>query len=86
MKLTKIISIILCVSMLMSAAVIGMTVGAAEELPFTDVPDTWYTSAVATVYSEGIMKGKTESTLNPQDKATRAEAATVVMRFIEGNK
>ena len=34
----------------------------------------------------GIMKGKTESTLNPLDNATRAEAATVVMRFIEGNK
>lgn len=34
----------------------------------------------------GIMKGKTESTLNPLDNATRAEAATVVMRFIEANK
>ena len=43
-------------------------------------------SALQYTAGAGIMKGKTESTLNPQDKATRAEAATVVMRFIEYNK
>ena len=47
---------------------------------------SWAVDALKYTVGTGIMKGKTESTLNPQDKATRAEAATVVMRFIEGNK
>lgn len=34
----------------------------------------------------GILKGKTETTLNPLDKATRSEIATILQRFIEGNK
>ena len=47
---------------------------------------SWATDAIKYTVGTGIMKGKTADTLNPQDKATRAEAATVVMRFIEGNK
>ncbi|MBR5633097.1 MAG: DUF4838 domain-containing protein [Clostridia bacterium] len=80
MKLRKILSAILVLSMLLSAAVIGMTANAAEELPFTDVPDTWYTDAVASVYSEGIMKGKTETTFDPMAKITRAEVVTAFAR------
>ncbi|MBR5633096.1 MAG: DUF4838 domain-containing protein, partial [Clostridia bacterium] len=80
MTIRKLLSVILILSMLLSAAVIGMTVSAAEELPFTDVPDTWYTSAVATVYSEGIMKGKTETTFDPTAKITRAEVVTAFAR------
>ena len=34
----------------------------------------------------GLMKGKTETTLNPRDNATRAEIAAILMRFIEGNR
>ena len=34
----------------------------------------------------GLMKGKTESTLNPLDNATRAEIAAILHRFIEANK
>ncbi|MBQ9984873.1 MAG: S-layer homology domain-containing protein [Oscillospiraceae bacterium] len=34
----------------------------------------------------GLMKGKTTSTLNPLDNATRAEIAAVLHRFIEANK
>ena len=34
----------------------------------------------------GLMKGKTASTLNPKDNATRAEIAAVLHRFIEANK
>ncbi len=33
----------------------------------------------------GLIKGRTESTLNPQDNATRAEAATILIRFIDAN-
>lgn len=34
----------------------------------------------------GLIKGKTESTLNPLDNATRAEAATILYRFVKVNK
>ncbi len=34
----------------------------------------------------GLMKGKTTSTLNPKDNATRAEIAAILHRFIEANK
>lgn len=34
----------------------------------------------------GLITGKTESTLNPKDEATRAEAATIITRFIKGNE
>ena len=33
----------------------------------------------------GLIKGKTESTLNPLDNATRAEAATILYRFVKAN-
>ena len=34
----------------------------------------------------GLMKGKTDSTINPSDNATRAETAEILKRFIEANK
>ena len=34
----------------------------------------------------GIINGKTISTVNPKDNATRAEIAVIVHRFIEKNK
>lgn len=34
----------------------------------------------------GLMKGNTETTLNPQNNATRAEIAAILHRFIEANK
>ena len=33
----------------------------------------------------GLINGKTESTLNPLDNATRAEAATIFYRFVKAN-
>ena len=38
------------------------------------------------VVGSGILKGKSASTLNPQDHTTRAEIAAVLQRFIESNK
>ena len=34
----------------------------------------------------GLMKGKSDSTINPLDNATRAEVAAILQRFIETNK
>lgn len=42
--------------------------------------------SVQYVVGSGLMKGKTESTINPKENATRAEIATILKRFIEGNK
>ena len=80
MKTRRIVSALLILAMLTSILVIGVTVSAEEKLPFTDVPDTWYTEAVATVYSEGIMKGKTDTTFDPTAKITRAEVVTAFAR------
>ncbi|MDY5627020.1 MAG: S-layer homology domain-containing protein, partial [Clostridia bacterium] len=42
--------------------------------------------AIQYVVGAGLMKGKTETTINPLDNATRAEIAAILQRFIEGNK
>ena len=72
---------ILCAAMLLSSVLLGVSVSAAEELPFNDVPDTWYTDAVKCVYSEGIMKGKTSTSFDPTAKITRAEVVTAFSRI-----
>ena len=41
-------------------------------------------SAMQWVCGEGIITGVTESTLEPQGTATRAQSAAILMRFIEG--
>ena len=42
-------------------------------------------SAMQYACGSGLMKGKTASTLNPLDNATRAEIAAILHRFIEAN-
>ena len=43
-------------------------------------------SALKWAVKSGIMKGKTENTISPADCSTRAEIATMLMRFCEGIK
>lgn len=43
-------------------------------------------SAMQYAFGSGLMKGKTETTINPLDFATRAEIAAILQRFIEANK
>ena len=42
--------------------------------------------AIQYAVGSGLMKGKSETTVNPADFATRAEIAAILQRFIEGNK
>ena len=42
--------------------------------------------AIQYAVGSGLIKGKTETTLNPKDSATRAEIASILCRFIEANK
>ena len=57
-------------------------------LSYTDF-DSIYEYAVPSVQyamGSGLLKGRTETELNPKDNATRAEAAAILHRFIETNK
>ena len=57
-------------------------------LSYTDYGDIseYAIPAMQWTAAMGLIKGKTESTLNPKDNATRAETATVFVRFKELNK
>lgn len=57
-------------------------------LSYTDFEEISEYAIEAMQYAvgSGLMKGKTETTLNPKDNATRAEIAAILQRFIEGNK
>ena len=51
---------------------------------FPDVPnDAWYAKAVETVNDMGLMLGYEDGTFRPNDKLTRAEAATILVRLLE---
>lgn len=56
-------------------------------LSYTDAKDIseYAVSAMQYAVGSGLMKGKTESTINPLDNATRAEVAAILQRFIENN-
>ena len=50
----------------------------------TDKP-TYAAAAVRYAVGTGLMKGKSETTVNPKDNASRAEIAAIMQRFIEAN-
>ena len=56
-------------------------------LSYTDAKDISEYAVPAMQYAvgSGLMKGKTESTINPLDNATRAEIAAILQRFFETN-
>ena len=64
------------------------TVENADFLSYSDSSEISVFAIEAMKYAitSGIITGKTESTLNPLDNATRAEVATILMRFLENNK
>ena len=52
---------------------------------YTDSADIagYASNAVAYAVNSGLLKGKSETTINPTDVSTRAETAAMLMRFIE---
>lgn len=46
---------------------------------------SWALEAMQWAVNAKLINGKTATTVCPQDNATRAEAATIIMRFIEAN-
>ena len=57
-------------------------------LSYTDFDDIseYAVSAMQYAAGAGLIKGRSETTLNPKDNATRAEIAAILQRFIENNK
>ncbi len=59
-----------------------------ENLHFTDSSEIseYAVSTMNWAVGTGLMKGKSATTINPKDNATRAEIAAILQRFIEANK
>lgn len=59
-----------------------------ENLHFADDNEIseYAVSAMNWAVGTGLMKGKSATTINPLDNATRAEIAAILQRFIEANK
>ncbi|MDR0812809.1 MAG: S-layer homology domain-containing protein [Oscillospiraceae bacterium] len=57
----------------------------ADISAFTDSGDVsfWAVDAVKWAVSSGLIKGKTATEIKPTDGATRAEAATILMKYLE---
>ena len=65
----------------------GQDVSAAEKTDITSYSDyseasDYALGALAYTVGSGIMKGRTDTTLNPKDYATRAEISAVMQRFL----
>ena len=64
----------------------GLDTSAAAELdPYEDADQVhgWAMEAVKWACAEGLMDGRSQTQLVPRGRATRAEAATLLMRFRE---
>lgn len=69
----------------------GYDVSVGEDtniLSYDDASDVseYAISAMQYAVGSGLITGKTDSTLNPKDNATRAEIATILKRFITSNE
>ena len=64
----------------------GCDSGKANDLAaYTDAADIsgWALNAMQWANAEGLIVGRTATTIVPAGKATRAEAATILMRYME---
>ncbi|MGI5935309.1 MAG: S-layer homology domain-containing protein [Oscillospiraceae bacterium] len=65
----------------------GYNVSDSDDLArFTDAPSVseWALDAMKWAVAKGLVNGTTETTLSPGGTATRAQVATILMRFAEG--
>ena len=54
---------------------------AAREYPDYNAVSSWATEAVTWAVNTGLLTGTSNGTLNPQGTASRAELATLLVRF-----
>ncbi len=56
----------------------------SQSNPYTDVqPDTWCNAAVSTMTRAGVIEGFSDGTFRPSAPITRAQFATIAVRFFE---
>ena len=56
----------------------------SQSNPYTDVqPDTWCNAAVSTMTRAGVIQGFSDGTFRPYAPITRAQFATIAVRFFE---
>ena len=66
------------------AACIGQDVSNRADLAnYTDQPSTWATETMQWAVAEGLISGVTNTELQPQGNATRAQVAAILQRFLE---
>lgn len=70
------------------AELVGLDLTGIDEEAFAEFGDAesvlpWFVENVKWAINAGIVKGDENGNLNPQDRATRAEAAAMVNRFIQ---
>ena len=66
------------------AACIGQDVSNRASLTsYTDQPSTWAEEAMQWAVAEGLITGVTNTELQPQGNATRAQVAAILQRFLE---
>ncbi len=71
-------------TLILIGAVLGSTVAFAASKVFSDVPaNTWYTDAVNSLSSKGIINGYSDGTFSPTKNVNRAELAVMLDRLIE---
>lgn len=78
LKMTsRILSLIIAFAMMVSFV---PAVFAAEVTDFTDFPTGWSKEAMTRAVENGLLNGRTSTTINPEDTLTRAEMATIINR------
>lgn len=76
-KTKRIVSLIIAFAMIVSFV---PAVFAAEVTDFTDFPTGWSREAMISAVENGLLNGRTSTTINPEDTLTRAEMATIINR------
>ena len=55
----------------------------ADLTSYTDQPSTWATETMSWAVAEGLINGVTNTELQPQGNATRAQVAAILQRFLD---
>ncbi|MBQ4526920.1 MAG: InlB B-repeat-containing protein, partial [Clostridia bacterium] len=76
-KFRKLVAYVLTLVMLMSMIPVTNGVQASK---FIDFPTGWSAPAVEAAVANGLLRGRTETTLEPKGNLTRAEMATIMNR------
>jgi len=76
-KFRKIVSLIITIAMLVSMIPSAFAVSKSD---FVDFPDGWSKEAVGAAVDNGLLQGRTSTTLEPRGNLTRAEMATIINR------